>query len=117
MDDQRRRNSTSTFPIQVRAQGWIRSIPVELSATILPEQADDWLASLREAGFRPRITFDLSADGVPICPKHAVPMAKREKQGDEWHSHKVRTADGRELFCRGYHGPDSPGFAAPASGD
>ncbi len=25
-----------------------------------------------------------TADGLPICPRHGVPMQKREKQGDTW---------------------------------
>lgn len=49
-------------------------------------------------------------DGTPICPKHATPMRKREKQGDEWWSHRVFGPDGQELWCKGYHGKDSPGY-------
>lgn len=50
-------------------------------------------------------------DGTPICPKHNVPMRKREKQGDEWYSHSV-DHDGKACFCKGYAGKDSPGWAA-----
>jgi hypothetical protein len=49
-------------------------------------------------------------DGTPLCPKHSTPMRKREKQGDEWWSHRVFGPDGQELFCKGYHGKDSPGY-------
>jgi len=49
-------------------------------------------------------------DGTPICPKHNTPMRKREKQGDEWWSHRVFGPSGEELFCKGYHGKDSPGY-------
>lgn len=49
-------------------------------------------------------------DGTPICPKHNTPMRKREKQGDEWWSHRVFGSNGEELFCKGYHGKDSPGY-------
>lgn len=49
-------------------------------------------------------------DGTPLCPKHNVPMRKREKQGDLWWSHRVFNADGEELFCKGYHAKDSPGY-------
>lgn len=49
-------------------------------------------------------------DGTPLCPKHQVPMRKREKQGDLWWSHRVFNADGEEVFCKGYHGKDSPGY-------
>lgn len=48
-------------------------------------------------------------DGTPICPKHHTPMRLREKQGDSWYSHRV-TVDGQELWCKGYHGKDSPGY-------
>lgn len=49
-------------------------------------------------------------DGTPLCPKHNIPMRKREKQGDLWWSHRVFNSDGEELFCKGYHGKDSPGY-------
>lgn len=50
-------------------------------------------------------------DGTPICPKHGVPMRKREKQGDEWYSHSVEVG-GRACYCKGYAGKDSPGWEA-----
>lgn len=49
-------------------------------------------------------------DGTPLCPKHGVPMKLRSKQGDEWHSHSVTGPDGETLYCKGYHGKDSPGY-------
>jgi len=50
-------------------------------------------------------------DGTPICPKHKTPMKLREKQGDQWYSHCVgKDAGGREIYCKGYHGKDSPGY-------
>jgi hypothetical protein len=48
-------------------------------------------------------------DGTPICPKHSVPMRKREKQGDEWYSHSVEV-NGKQCYCKGYAGKDSPGW-------
>lgn len=51
-------------------------------------------------------------DGTPICPKHNVPMRKREKQGDEWYSHSTEI-NGKQCYCKGYAGKeDSPGWDA-----
>ena len=49
-------------------------------------------------------------DGTPICPKHNIPMRLRNKQGDEWHSHRVYGPDGEELWCKGYRDKSSPGY-------
>lgn len=50
-------------------------------------------------------------DGTPICPKHHTPMRLRERQGDKWWSHNVgKGADGKDIYCKGYHGKDSPGY-------
>jgi hypothetical protein len=50
-------------------------------------------------------------DGTPICPKHHTPMRKRERQGDTWYSHSAgKGADGKDIYCKGYHGKDSPGY-------
>jgi hypothetical protein len=50
-------------------------------------------------------------DGTPLCPKHKIPMRLREKQGDQWYSHSVgKDAGGKEIYCKGYHGKDSPGW-------
>ena len=66
---------------------------------------------LPEAGIEPvrAATWQTTPDGIPICPRHGVPMRRREKQGDTWYSHNVGT-DGEELWCRGYPGKDSPGW-------
>jgi hypothetical protein len=48
-------------------------------------------------------------DGTPICPKHHAPMRQREKQGDLWWSHNVGTKE-QPVYCKGYHGKDSPGY-------
>ncbi len=47
--------------------------------------------------------------GEPICPRHGVPMRKRERQGDTWYSHNAG-GEGEEAYCRGYAGKDSPGW-------
>ena len=50
-------------------------------------------------------------EGLPICPVHHEVMQKREKQGDEWHSHKVTDpATGEIHFCRGYPHATSTGY-------
>lgn len=49
-------------------------------------------------------------DGTPICPKHNTPMRQRNKQNDTWWSHRVYGPEGEELWCKGYHGKDSPGY-------
>jgi hypothetical protein len=50
-------------------------------------------------------------DGTPICPKHHTPMRKRERQGDTWYSHSAgKGTDGKDIYCKGYHGKDSPGY-------
>jgi hypothetical protein len=50
-------------------------------------------------------------EGLPLCPKHGVPMRARLKQGDEWHSHSVvDTPTDEVLYCRGYRSPSSPGY-------
>ena len=54
--------------------------------------------------------WSYTPDGLPICPRHGAPMKKREKQGDIWYSHVVTAPDGDDLYCRGYHGKDSPGY-------
>ena len=33
--------------------------------------------------------WHLTPEGLPICPKHGVPMKECSKQGDAWHSHNV----------------------------
>jgi hypothetical protein len=50
-------------------------------------------------------------DGTPICPKHHTPMRLRERQGDKWWSHNVgKGEDGKDIYCKGYAGKDSPGY-------
>ena len=66
-------------------------------------------------------TYTWTPEGLPICPKHGAVMRKREKQGDVWYSHRViDPATAEELYCRGYHGKNSPGFdvdTAPTKDD
>jgi hypothetical protein len=64
-------------------------------------------------------TYQRTPEGLPICPKHGVPMKKREKQGDTWYSHAIvdpatgevmTDANGKTLYCRGYASKSSPGW-------
>jgi hypothetical protein len=58
---------------------------------------------------RSATAWQTTPTGEPICPKHGVPMRKRERQGDTWFSHNAGS-EGEELWCRGYPGKDSPGW-------
>ena len=64
---------------------------------------------LEALGFRAQRGFSYTPEGAPICPKHNVPMVKREKQGDTWFSHNMGTAE-EPLWCRGYEHSTSPGW-------
>jgi len=64
---------------------------------------------LEKRGFTPERTPKTTPDGTPICPKHGVPMRKREKQGDEWYSHNMGTEDD-PWWCRGHKHATSPGW-------
>lgn len=56
-------------------------------------------------------SYQWTPEGLPICPKHGEVMAKREKQGDIWYSHKViDEATGEVHYCKGYPGNSSPGW-------
>lgn len=99
--------------ITARTSGTLRGFELELEITLQPARLVACLEWLKRQGFEPHrrpLTFELTPDGLPICPRHRVPMHLREKQGDTWHSHKVVDPQGRELYCRGYPGPDSLGY-------
>lgn len=72
-----------------------------------------WLSEQPVEAIPSPIEWSRTADGEPICPVHRTVMRKRDKQGDVWHSHGVTAPDGRKLYCRGYPGPDSPGYHLP----
>jgi hypothetical protein len=78
---------------------------------------DTALRDLVALGWRPATAGDgwqRTPDGLPLCPKHRVVMPTREKQGDRWHSHQVLDERTGELvYCRGYAGPNSPGWGVP----
>lgn len=89
------------YQVTIAFEGTIQQLPgaIErlraLGATPNAQQAQQW---------------SYTPDGLPICPRHGAPMKKREKQGDTWHSHVVTGPGGEDLYCRGYHGKDSPGY-------
>lgn len=83
------------------------------------EALEPTIADLLQRGYRPTSGagdgWQRTPEGHPLCPRHRVPMRLRSKQGDEWWSHQMVDArTGEELYCRGYAGPTSPGWALPA---
>lgn len=93
--------------------------PVHLAFSDLTiEQFEQKIAKLQEIGYTAPAMATPAADptgwrtlpdGTPLCPKHNVPMRKRERQGDAWWSHNAGSKDA-PLYCKGYAGPDSPGY-------
>ena len=66
---------------------------------------------LEQRHYRPSRELSYTAEGLPFCPRHGVPMQKRTKQNDTWFSHKVTDPTSGEVgYCRGYASPSSPGF-------
>ena len=72
-------------------------------------KVDGVVAWLQKRGFKSQRGFETTPDGTPICPKHNVPMRKREKQGDSWYSHNMGTED-TPIWCKGYRHRTSPGW-------
>ena len=67
--------------------------------------------TLLQAGYLPNGELPRTAEGLPICTRHAVPMRQREKQGDTWYSHSVTDpTTGEIMYCKGRPGKDSPGW-------
>jgi len=67
--------------------------------------------TLLHAGYLPNGELPRTAEGLPICTRHAVPMRQREKQGDTWYSHSVTDpTTGEIMYCKGRPGKDSPGW-------
>jgi hypothetical protein len=82
------------------------------------EDLDTTITDLVARGYRPARSGDLYArtpEGLPLCPKHGVPMRERNKQNDTWYSHAmVHPQTGEELYCRGHAGSNSPGWEIAA---
>lgn len=74
-----------------------------------PEKLEAQIAWLLAHGYRSHRGFQYTPDGLPICPRHGVPMLKREKQGDKWFSHNMGAAED-PIWCRGYSHTSSPGW-------
>ena len=84
----------------------------EIRFDVTLEEIPSMVAKLTKRHYRPSRAIVYTAEGLPLCPKHGVPMQKREKQGDTWYSHKVTDPlTGEQIYCRGYAGPSSPGYA------
>ena len=78
------------------------------------EKVDAVVERIARQGYRaPHAPWPTGPDGTPLCLRHGgVMMAKREKQGDEWYSHRIITPDGEERYCRGVpSGRPDDGFA------
>jgi len=85
--------------------GYELHIPVtfeELPATMRRLAARDYTPSREPV---------LTAEGLPICLRHGVPMQQRNKHNDIWFSHKmVHPETGETVYCRGYASASSPGY-------
>ena len=58
------------------------------------EEAEGIIGRLVEKGYRPASAtneWPKGPDGSPLCLKHNAVMVRREKQGDEWFSHRIVT--------------------------
>lgn len=99
--------------VHVTLRGHCEGRALELALDCYVEQIKPVLRKLEKAGVeidRYILRFDWTADGRPICPKHRIPMSPKEKQGDKWFSHHTTDAHGNIAWCKGYPGPDSPGY-------
>lgn len=92
--------------------GFEVSVPVQGTSL---DAIDSAIADLIARGYRPPTTsgdgWQKTPTGEPICPRHQVVMRLRNKQNQEWWSHRVIDRQtGEELFCRGHAGASSPGW-------
>jgi hypothetical protein len=85
------------------------------------DELDATIDALEQLGYRPSRSGDgweRTPEGLPICPKHRVPMRQRLKQGDELFSHGITNRTTGELvYCKGYKSPSSTGFDLAGEGD
>jgi len=95
----------------------------ELHIPVTFEELPATMRRLAARGYTPSWEPVLTAEGLPICPRHGVPMQQRSKQGDLWFSHKlIHPETGETVYCRGYASASSPGYdillptAVPAEG-
>jgi hypothetical protein len=70
------------------------------------DELDATIDALEQLGYRPTTgageQWARTPTGEPICPKHQVVMRLRQKQHEEWWSHRViNRQTGEELYCKG----------------
>lgn len=83
----------------------------ELRIEVTFEELTPTLRRLSSRGYTPSREPVLTAEGLPICPRHGVPMQQRNRHGDLWYSHKmVHPTTGETVYCRGYASASSPGY-------
>ena len=83
----------------------------ELHIPVAFEELPATMRRLAARGYTPSREPILTAEGLPICPRHGVPMMQRNKQNDLWFSHKmVHPETGETVYCRGYASASSPGY-------
>ena len=83
----------------------------ELHIPVTFEELPATMRRLASRGYTPSREPVLTAEGLPICPRHGVPMQQRNRNGDLWFSHKlVHPETGETMYCRGYAGASSPGY-------
>ena len=83
----------------------------ELHIPVTFEELPTTMRRLAARGYTPSREPILTAEGLPICPRHGVPMQQRNKQNDVWYSHKmVHPETGETVYCRGYASASSPGY-------
>lgn len=108
-DDQDDQSELPTIEIRTEVEHRGRTFTV-VSRGYTLDQLCDMLERKHYAPPTPQ-SWQTLPDGTPICPKHRAPMKLREKQGDRWYSHTVgKDGNGKEIYCKGYHGKDSPGY-------
>ncbi len=83
----------------------------ELHIPVTFEELPTTMRRLAARGYTPSREPVLTAEGLPVCPRHGVPMQQRNRNGDLWFSHKmVHPETGETVYCRGYAGASSPGY-------
>ena len=83
----------------------------ELHIPVTFEELPATMRRLAARGYTPSREPVLTAEGLPICPRHGVPMQQRNRNGDLWFSHKmVYPETGETVYCRGYASASSPGY-------
>lgn len=83
----------------------------ELHIPVTFEELPATMRRLAARGYTPSREPVLTAEGLPICPRHGVPMQQRNRNGDLWFSHKMMHPEtGETVYCRGYASASSPGY-------